>query len=255
MQTHPPDLAEWPEGPTSPSLEPGAVHVWGTELTPDVRRRDDLAAYLSTSELERAARFRFDDDATRYTIGRGLLRRLLARYVGGSPSEIELGETEHGRPVRLHPQAHSDLDFNLSHSKDLALFAFCRGTRVGIDLEWLQPLDDMDDLVEIHFSAHERDTYHSLDPSQRRSAFFDCWTRKEAFVKAIGEGLSHPLDAFDVSFAPGEPPRLLRLASAPDDLARWSIYALDPADGYAACLAIEAPTATVQCYRVRPDAI
>ena len=143
-----------------------------------------------------------------------------------------------------------DLDFNLSHSKDLVVYAFARSVRIGIDVEWIHPLDDMKDLVAINFSAQEREAWATLDPAQRERAFFECWTRKEAFVKAIGEGLSHPLDAFDVSLRPDEPPALLRLEQAPEDLPRWSLYALDPAVGYASSLAIESPSANLRFLRV-----
>jgi 4'-phosphopantetheinyl transferase len=226
------------------------VHVWRAWLAADGPRREALASHLCAAERERAARFRFERDAARYAVARGTLRELLARYTGEAPAQIALAETDHGRPYLAGARAPGDLDFNLTHSQDLALFAFCRGARIGVDLEKVQPLEDMDDLVGVHFSARERETYRSLAPRDRERAFFDCWTRKEAFVKAIGEGLSHPLDAFDVSFRPDEPPRLLRLASAPRDLERWSLHALRPADGYAAAVAVERPAATLRCYDV-----
>ena len=246
----PPVLADWPEGPSAPKLRPGDVHVWLSPLAPDPRRSDTLAKHLSDAERERASRFRFEEDAHRYRIARGTLRTLLGRYLDVSPGDVAFGETEHGRPYRLDTHALPDLDFNLSHSGDLALFAFCLGSRVGIDVEWVQPLSDMDALVDMNFSPNERSIYHALDTEARQPAFFRCWTRKEAFVKAIGEGLSHPLDAFDVTLGADEPPRLLRLASAPGDLGRWSLYALEPSEGYAAALAVETPTPNVSTFRV-----
>ena len=243
------ELAAWPDGPNDPRLEAGTVDVWLSPLLPDPARREALARHLSAAEREREARFHFEADAHRYAIARGLLRELLARYVGEAPGRIELEETDHGRPYRLGGN-HPDLDFNLSHSKDLVVYAFARSVRVGIDVEWIHPLDDMDDLVAINFSARERETWSALPPSLRERGFFECWTRKEAFVKAIGEGLSHPLDAFDVSLHPDEPPALLRLEHAPKELCRWSLYALDPAVGYASSLAVEAASATLRCFRV-----
>lgn len=229
------------------------MDVWLSPLLPDPARRDRLARHLSPAERERESRFRFDADRARYAIARGLLRELLARYLREAPGAIELDETEHGRPVRIGGGL-PDLDFNLSHSKDLVVYAFARRVRVGIDVEWMRPLDDMEDLVSINFSALECETWSALPPRLRERGFFDCWTRKEAFVKAIGEGLSHPLQAFDVSLHPDEPPALLRLAHAPDDLPRWSLYALDPGSGYASSLAVEAPSARLRRFRVGPHA-
>ena len=248
----PEDASEaWPAGPASPSLAIGEVHVWRSPLRPDTARERSLSPLLSDTERARAARFRFDHDAQRYAIARGLLRVLLARYCGTSPATLALEETEHGRPLLRSAAAPSDFDFNLSHAENLVVYAFARGARVGVDVEWITPLDDMNGLVAMNFSERERHAWQSLPATSRERGFFDCWTRKEAFVKAIGEGLSHPLDAFDVSFSPDEAPRFLRIGG--DDAERWSLHALETEPGYACALAVEAASVTLRCWSYPDD--
>lgn len=229
----------WETGPETPDLPSSEVHVWRGALDPDAERARSLAPLLSRDERERAARFRFEADARRYTIARGGLRRLLARYLHASPEAIALSESAHGRPFVSAPSPPPGFDFNLSHARDLVIYAVTRSARVGVDVEWRTALPDMAELVALHFSAREQATWRSLPEASREGAFFDCWTRKEAFVKAIGEGLSHPLDAFDVSLAPDAPAELQRVEGA--DPARWSLHDLRPGPGYAAALAVESP--------------
>lgn len=235
------DAASWPRGPESPVLSGGAIHVWRSVLRPDPARRASFESLLSPAERARADRFRFDRDADRYVIARGVLRTLLARYRQRPPEEIVLEETDHGRP--FDPAETGGLDFNVSHSEDRLLIAFSCAGRIGVDIEWICPLPDMAELVEINFSPAEQDTWRSLPADQRERAFFDCWTRKEAFVKAIGQGLSHPLQSFDVTLAPGHDARVERLEGG--DPGDWTLRPLDAAPGYAAAIAVEAPAVTV----------
>ena len=256
--TDPPRDIVWPAAPQVPRLRPGEVHVWTSPLSPDPRRRQALAPLLSDSETARADRFHFAADAHRYVIARGLLRKLLAGYCDTPPERIALRESDHGRPQLADAHAHRGVDgppatvfdFNLSHARDRVVYAFSAGARVGVDVEWVAPLDEMDELVTIHFSAREQATWKALPADVRERAFYDCWTRKEAFVKAIGEGLSHPLDSFDVRFAPGDEPAIERLEGG--DPARWSLRALAPEAGYASALAVEAPGITLRCWSI-PD--
>jgi 4'-phosphopantetheinyl transferase len=249
----PPTPANWPEGPASPTLLPGEIHVWQASISGGTEARERLAPHLSTAELERESRFRFDRDATRYAIARGLLRVLLARYCEAPPAELQILESSHGRPGLAAGTAPPGFDFNLSHSRNLAVFAFSHDARVGVDIEWITPLSDMQNLVALNFSQRERESWHSLDVGDRERAFFDCWTRKEAFVKAIGEGLSHPLDSFDVTLGPSEAPVLQRMAAAPDEQDRWSLRALDPEPGYASALAVKAAALELRCFSLSDE--
>lgn len=229
----------WPAGPEAPELPADEVHVWRAELRPDAARSRALERLLATDERARAARFRFEPDARRYTIARGGLRRLLARYLDAAPDAIRLAESEHGRPYVSSPSPPPDFDFNLSHAGDRVVYAFSAAARVGVDVEWMQALPEMEELVALNFSPREQRSWSALPEAARERGFFDCWTRKEAFVKAVGEGLSHPLHAFDVSLDPGRPPELQRLEAG--DPTHWSLHDLDLGPGYAAALAVESP--------------
>jgi 4'-phosphopantetheinyl transferase len=198
-----------------------------------------LAVLLSPDEHRRAARFRFDRDHRRFVVARGHLRLLLGRYLACEPSEIVFRYGAHGKPEL------PGLQFNLSHAGEVALYAFAQTRTVGIDVEVVRALDDADRLVDRFFSAHEVSAYRALSAETRRRAFTACWTRKEAFIKALGEGLTHPLDAFDVTVHPDEPPTLLDVRGG--DPARWDMRALPVGDEYAATLVADTPPWTVRC--------
>jgi len=183
------------------------VHVWRIAL--DRGDGDSLRARLSSDELARAARFHFERDRTRFLVARAALREILAHYLGASPAEIAFVYGDHGKPALAPP--HGDLRFNLSHSHGLALCAVTRGREVGVDVERIRELDDLEDLARSVFSARELAALHRLPEPGLLAGFFTGWTRKEAFIKALGEGLSHPLKRFDVSLEPGRPARLERI--------------------------------------------
>ena len=130
------------------------------------------------------------------------------------------------------------LRFNLAHSHELALYAFTLGREIGVDIEYLRALPDADQIAKRFFSARENAALQALSTNQRQQAFYNCWTRKEAYVKAIGKGLAQPLDQFDVSLAPGESTRLLKVEGAPEEGSRWSLYSLTPVAGYVAAVAV-----------------
>ena len=193
---------------------------------------------LGVDELARAARFRFERDRRRFITRRGLLRGTLGRYLGAEPGEIRFVTSQHGKPGLAPPWAYSDLRFNLSHSAGLALYAFALGREVGVDIERERSDVVHDQLAERFFSPYERDVITSLPPEDRLGAFFRCWTRKEAFIKAHGEGLSLPLEAFDVSLDKREA-RLLATRGGLGKPEGWSLQHLAPAPGFAAALAVE----------------
>jgi 4'-phosphopantetheinyl transferase len=199
------------------------------------------AALLSDAERERAARFAFDRDRRRFVLARARLRELLAARLGVRPAAIELGYGPHGKPELVGRFADSALRFNVSHKDDLAAYAFAWGREVGIDVEAVRELEDADDLAARFFSPAERAAYRALDPRDRPLGFHSCWTRKEAFVKALGGGLGQPLDRFDVSLAPGEPARILRVDATPGDRCGWRLEALSPGPGFVAAVVVEAP--------------
>jgi 4'-phosphopantetheinyl transferase len=211
--------------------------VWWVCLDSPGGRVQRLTGVLSTDERARAERFHFRRDRDRFITRRGLLRSILARYLIREPEELEFRYGRYGKPELAGPEG-GGLSFNLSHSGPAALYAVAPGPDIGVDIEWLRPWADADDVAEQFFSSREATTLRALPEPVRSSCTLACWTRKEAFVKAHGEGLTIPLDEFDVSLAPGEPVALLRTAWDPDDAGRWSLFDLTAEHpGYVSALA------------------
>jgi 4'-phosphopantetheinyl transferase len=226
-----------------PVLEAGAVHVYAARL--DAATAAALASSLSADERTRAERFHFERDRTRFGAARGLLRSLLGRSLGLPPSELRFTYGRRGKPSL--PNA-GELRFNVSHSGGRGLFALTRVGEVGVDVEQERPLQDLEQIVARYFSARESDALLALPEAERGPAFFRCWTRKEAFIKATGDGLSRPLDAFDVAFGRDEPARLLRVAGEPEAPGRFRLEALDAGPGFAAALAVAGPPDRIACW-------
>ncbi len=216
-------------------LGPDEVRVWAVWLTaPDTvltQYWDDLSA----EEQSRADRFLFEDLKRKYILSRGALRALLAYYTGLPRRGLVLSCGPKGKPFL---PAHPKLQFNTSHSAGLALYAFTAGSGLGVDIEQIRPLDELESVARQFFCAGEISDLMSLPPESRVPAFFRCWTRKEAYVKAIGDGLSMRLDAFQVTLLPQDPPRLASADRVHDNRA-WVLHHLDPAPGYVGALAYQ----------------
>jgi 4'-phosphopantetheinyl transferase len=220
-------------------LERFDVHVWRVVLDQPAIRLQSLWEQLAPEERDRAARFHFPKDRDRFVAARGLLRVILGAYLGVDPAGLRFTKNAYGKPALAEQRGPDDLRFNLSHSHELVLYAITRGREVGIDVEWMRPDLADEEIAARFFSPREVAALRALPEPQRLEAFFNCWTRKEAFIKARGEGLSLPLDEFDVSLAPGEPAALLGTCWDPHEAGRWSLRALSPGPGYAAALAVE----------------
>lgn len=241
--------ASWLSPPQPLPLRPGEVHVWRAWLECPAEQRALLADSLSTAERDRAGRFHSEADRDRFVVARGGLRAILGHYLGVAAAEIHLSYGPHGKP-HLAQSAHGlDLRFNLAHSHNLALYAFTAGCDLGVDLEAIRPLADADDIAARFFSARERAAYLALPAAERLEAFYRGWVRKEAYLKALGDGLARPLAGFSVSLGPGEPARLLEVEGDPAETERWSLAALDPAPGYAAALAVEGQPLRLVCWQ------
>jgi 4'-phosphopantetheinyl transferase len=238
----------WPTGPARPSLSGDDVHVWRVVLDQEQALVEAFRETLSLDELERAARFHFARDAKHFVIARGALRNILGRYLAERPERLRFATTQFGKPSLTGVQSGAGLRFNLSHSGGLALYAVARERELGIDIERLREDFDWRGIAAHYFSPHEATTLGSLPPAAQTQAFFNCWTRKEAYIKARGEGLSMPLDQFDVSFAPDEPARLVRNINAPLETSRWSLRELHPGLGYAAAIAVERHDWRLSCW-------
>ena len=219
------------------NIETGQVHVWTVPL--DLTPTRFLNLSLSSDERDRAERFVFENDRRRFVTCRGLLRDLLARYLGADPAGLTFYYGPKGKPFLAAPFDRIDLRFNLAHSEDLAIFAFTRGAAVGVDVERVRDIPDMADLAERVFSAREKAAYGALPDNEKRTAFFRGWTRKEAFIKALGDGLSFPLDGFEVSPGPGSPARSISIDGDETEARRWSVRDLSPAPGFVGAIAVK----------------
>jgi 4'-phosphopantetheinyl transferase len=226
----------WGEAPATPRLAPGQVHVWRAWLDVEARRVPGLSATLSEGERAEAARRRFPDDRQQYIAARAVLRCLLASYLGPRPSELVIAPDRFGKPSL--PELDSGVRFNVSHSGGLALYAFSLGQEVGIDVERSVPID-LDELATAGFlSEGEIVELRGLEGRLQQEALLRCWTRKEAYIKAIGQGMHAALRDIQVSIAPAAP-AVLRTPQGEKEVRRWTLIDLIPAPGFAASLAVE----------------
>lgn len=212
--------------------------MWRTALDQPASQLTQLAEMLAPDEQLRANRFHFERDRQRFIAGRGILRTILGRYLGCNGSELLFDYGPHGKPALAKPAAEPPLYFNLAHSGGLAVLALAYQQEVGVDVEHIRPITDMEQIVQRFFAQQEQATLLALPVEQRESAFFNGWTRKEAYLKALGDGLARPLDQFCVTMAPGDPVRLVSINGAGDDASPWLLESFDPAPGYAAAVAV-----------------
>lgn len=195
-------------------------------------------ALLSDEERKRGARFAFVRDRSRYTVAHSWLRRLLGARLGLRPEAVELVYGEHGKPALAAHLASSELHFNLSCSHGLAVCAFTAGREIGVDIESVLPLAAVAPIGDRFFSQREQATYRTLPERDKAQGFFNCWTRKEAFIKALGVGLSLPLDTFDVSLIPGEPARILRVGTTAGEDCGWKLHSFQPCPGFIGAIVV-----------------
>ena len=225
---------DWSLPPTKLDLAEDEIHLWRASLDLKKEALDRCSSILSQDEKVRASRFLFPHDRDHFVAARGILRELLGRYADDSPALLEFQYGERGKPALRVENGEPSVRFNLSHSRGIAVYAFARDRELGIDLEPIRPEFSAEDIAERHFSPQELEEWHRLTPGLRAEAFFLCWTRKEAYVKARGEGLQIPLASFSVTLTPGQPEILQSV-----DSTRWGLRSFQPAPGYAAALAAE----------------
>lgn len=240
----------WPLGPEggSPLPSRSAVHIWAADLDRSGREHAALTATLSPDEGARAARFRHETHARRFINARGTLRTLLGRYLDRDPSGIQFRYTA-GKPALADP-GREPLHFNLAHADELALFAFTTAAEVGVDVERVAALPDARDIAVHYFAPDEIGQF--MRAPDEAAAFFRCWTRKEAFVKATGTGLAHPLHAFTVTVSADEPAAVVAVGDDPMEAPRWFMHHLEPAPGFLGAVAVRATIQSVNCWRWEP---
>lgn len=238
----------WRSPPNDLALNDGEVHCWKASLNLDLLPLEGMRQSLSDDELLRAGRYHIPRDESRFIAARGILRSILSRYVNTEAHELSFNYTHHGKPELI--QKHNDITirFNVSHSQDVALYAFTLDRKIGVDVELIRPDFAEMEIAERFFSTKEVTEICALPKNSQLNGFFACWTRKEAFVKAMGEGLSLPLDQFEVSVKPGNPARLLDTRWDHSEQSRWSMRELAVYAGYAAAIAVEGHDWKLDCW-------
>lgn len=238
------EVLTWSEPPEALSLATGEVHVWRLALDQPDDVLTEFRRTLDADELERAGRFHFEKHRRHFVVGRGGLRYVLSRYLDAKPEELRFTYGAFGKPALVG----GELRFNMSHSHGVALFAVAEDRELGVDVEHIRADFASEEIARRFFSPVEVAAFNALRQDEQVAAFFRCWSRKEAYIKAIGRGLSEPLDAFDVTLAPGEAAALLRASG--QDVSRWSMFDLDVGKDYSAALLVEAPVSQIRLWQI-----
>jgi 4'-phosphopantetheinyl transferase len=218
------------------TLDENEIHIWQIDLAGQESEIHFCRRLLATDEVQRAERFYFEEHRRRFIVARGTVRQILGRYTRLAPEHIAFEYGAKGKPELSGRATEASITFNLSHSFESALVAVARGATVGIDIELINPEYATEQIAERFFSRGEADTLRTLPAVARVEGFFSCWTRKEAYIKALGEGLSVPLDSFEVAFGPGVPAALRHVTGDPEEISRWSMYDIEVGEHYKAAL-------------------
>jgi 4'-phosphopantetheinyl transferase len=248
-QPHHLSILHWPPAPPALKLADGEVHVICAALDIPAERIAQLKLTLARDELERAKKFYFAPDERNYVAARGLLREILGRYLGMAPEQVEFRYSATGKP-ELAGMAEGKLNFNVAHCGDDAVFAITRNGAIGVDVERIRAVPDLLQLVAATLSEHEKAEWSKLDPPEWRRAFFDCWTRKEAFLKGTARGLSKPPPDIEVPLRPSAPEEVLEVVEHGSEVPDWSLRSLSAAD-YSIALAVKNSPAQVACWEWR----
>lgn len=237
-------IKRWERSPSRPILKFGQAHVWRVDLSEMLPQVGSLLPLLTQEERQRGERLVSTRLRQRFFISHAILRLILSTYLEESPEEIQFKKATHGKPsLDGYP-----LQFNMTHSEDVALYVITSNTEVGIDVEYLKRMHDMDALVKRFFSKRENKEYQSFIGVERRLAFYRAWTRKEAYLKATGQGLSYPLDHFDVSLAADGMRCLLRINDSDEEASAWTVFSFEPFQDYLASIALKAPLDELTTY-------
>lgn len=239
----------WNAPPTQLNLSSKDVHIWRAVLELPSSRVEELEETLSIDERSRAGRFRIERDRSQFVAARGILRLILGCYLGDEPGAFRFCYEKNGKPRLENACGKTGIQFNLSHSEGLALYVFTQDHEVGVDLERIQDLPEMEKIVEQFFSVRERIAFAALPMSEKKETFFSWWTRKEAFTKATGDGLSYPLERLDVSVIGKETADLLGRFGDTNKEARWSVANVKPADQFTGAFVVEGERWHVQYWQ------
>ena len=242
------ETAAWTLPPPNVSLAADQVHVWRVSLERSAAEMQRAREILSSDETIRADRFYFQRDRDAFIAARGILRQLLGKYLSRPPAKLAFAVGAYGKPSLRQDSASLPVRFNVSHSQGLALMAFSLGRELGVDVESIRPDVATQEIAERYFAPQEIAELRSLPPALRAEGFFLCWTRKEAYVKALGQGLQIPLKSFHVGLTPSAPERL---ESADSD--RWLLRSLRPAIGFVGAIVAEGKHWELRCWDWAPE--
>lgn len=234
----------WNDRPDQCGLNDSDVHVWAADLDAPAEQISAFERTLATDERDRAGRYVFARDRNRFVSGRGLLRAILGTYLEMEPAQVRFVYGPHGKPA-LSGSCH----FNVAHCEDLLLVALTRVCPVGIDVERIRALDDAEELAVRFFSPGEIAQLKKVSKDQQAAAFFSLWTRKEAYLKATGQGISELLSQIEVSFLDGQPAKVISISGSPQAAAQWTLKELTPARHFKAALAAAAKGLQLSCWR------
>ncbi|MCC7128862.1 MAG: hypothetical protein B6D39_01030 [Anaerolineae bacterium UTCFX2] len=238
----------WLVPPAKMNLEANQVHLWRAGLSRDPAAQQAAWAVLSDDERARAYRYRNDEDREHFIARRGILRALLGSYLKIPAAEVKFVYNPYGKPSLAAVSTIDPLQFNLSHSNGMALFGFAWSTRVGVDLERIQPDRGVLELAEKYLSINEREYLAQLAPGAQTGAFFRCWTRKEALLKAQGAGLLIPPEQIEVSFGSDQPAQILAIRGGIEPLDNWYLQNVDFDEDHAAALVVERQAFSTCCW-------
>jgi 4'-phosphopantetheinyl transferase len=244
----------WSTPPEILAIKSGELHVWRANLNDVQAHRETLQSVLSLEEVERAERFIFSRDRDQFIISHAFCRNVLSRYLGINPERLSFARNSFGKPALLDETDNLNLQFNLTHSGRFAIVAVAKDLRVGVDVECIRKDFPGLEVARRFFSPVEVQVLISLPEKQLSEAFFRGWTRKEAFIKAVGAGLSIPLDEFAVSVQPLGPGEILNFRTAPGEAACWSVAQVDPAPGYSGAVVLEGHSPTIRYWDWFPPA-
>lgn len=235
----------WNAAPSGLKPADGEVHVFSAPLDIPAERLEELVSWLSDDEWQRARRFHLERDRRRFVAGRGTLREILAALLDINPASLAFSYGEFGKPKIAAPAAARALHFNMAHSDSIAVYAIAKH-ELGVDVERIRAMDDAEQIATRFFSPREKQCLLALPAEQRREAFFNCWTRKEAYLKAIGSGLDNHLNQIEVSLAPGGDAELL---GVPNDSQAWRLHSFTPAAEFVGALVIQPEDSRVNCWK------
>ena len=240
---------EWNHPPEFLILDYGEVHVWRATLDLPISRVQALEQSLAADERTRANKFHFPKDRTHFIVARGALRAILGRYLSRDPRTLRFCYNQYGKPTLAGEAGSDSLFFNVSHSHEMALYAVSRNLNIGVDIEYMRMDIECEQIAVRFFSPSEVNMLLAVPKGVQHEAFFNCWTRKEAYIKGRGLGLSLDLNQFDVSSTPGEAAAILNIREEGQDVSRWSLHALSPGPGYKAALAVEGHPSNIKCWQ------